>query len=227
MSATVRTYSWRSTPSRANRCGATIPRWTSSVRRSALAGASDITAIPRGRARAGPGSRDDNRCAPHRGRRADRSAMSGFRARWEVSLLEGLGPVPKGYYFINGGPTIARGKIVVGAAVGDNQKWGEPSGVIRAFDVTTGQLSWAYDVGAPNRIGAPPPGEIYARAIPNSWAQMAYDDKLGRSCVPTGYATPDHGWPAASPDRRRDIQCVDGARHRDRTAAVGLPDDPP
>src|SRR3546814_12946851 len=50
----------------------------------------------------------------------------------QVSLLEGLGPVAKGYYFINGGPTIARGKIVVGAAVADNQKWGEPSGVIRA-----------------------------------------------------------------------------------------------
>src|SRR3546814_5196099 len=26
----------------------------------------------------------------------------------QVSLLEGLGPVAKGYYFINGGPTIAR-----------------------------------------------------------------------------------------------------------------------
>jgi quinoprotein glucose dehydrogenase len=110
----------------------------------------------------------------------------------EVSLLEGLGAVPKGYYFVNGGPTIARGRIIVGAAVADNQKWGEPSGVIRAFDVITGQLSWAYDVGAPNRIGAPPTGETYTRATPNSWAQMAYDDKLGLVYVPTGNATPDH-----------------------------------
>src|SRR3546814_8678970 len=82
----------------------------------------------------------------------------------QVSLLEGLGPVAKGYYFINGGPTIARGKIVVGAAVADNQKWGEPSGVIRAFNVTTGRLAWAYDVGAPDRIGAPPPGYTYTRS---------------------------------------------------------------
>src|SRR3546814_6480758 len=40
----------------------------------------------------------------------------------QVSLLEGLGPVAKGYYFINGGPTIARGKIVVGAAVADRSE---------------------------------------------------------------------------------------------------------
>ncbi|API61092.1 hypothetical protein BSL82_11090 [Tardibacter chloracetimidivorans] len=110
----------------------------------------------------------------------------------QVSLLEGLGPVAKGYYFINGGPTIARGKIVVGAAVADNQKWGEPSGVIRAFDVTTGRLAWAYDVGAPDRIGAPPPGDTYTASTPNSWAQMAYDEKLGLIYVPTGNATPDH-----------------------------------
>src|SRR3546814_15706842 len=74
----------------------------------------------------------------------------------------------------------------------DLQKWGEPSGVIRAFNVTTGRLAWAYDVGAPDRIGAPPPGYTYTASTPNSWAQMAYDEKPGRIYVPTGNAMPDH-----------------------------------
>src|SRR3546814_15220852 len=74
----------------------------------------------------------------------------------------------------------------------DLQKWGEPSGVILAFKVTTGRLAWAYEVGAPDRIGAPPPGYTYTASTPNSWAQMAYDEKLGLIYVPTGNAKPDH-----------------------------------
>src|SRR3546814_6908383 len=33
---------------------------------------------------------------------------------------------------------------------------------------------------------------IYTASTPNSWAQMAYDEKLGLIYVPTGNATPDH-----------------------------------
>jgi quinoprotein glucose dehydrogenase len=110
----------------------------------------------------------------------------------EISLFEGLGHPLKGYYSFNAAPTVARGKVIVGGTIADNQMWGEPSGVIRAFDAATGALSWAYDVGRPERIGGPAPGQTYTPATPNNWAQMAYDDSLGLLYVPTGNATPDY-----------------------------------
>ncbi|MCA8897065.1 MAG: pyrroloquinoline quinone-dependent dehydrogenase, partial [Amphiplicatus sp.] len=117
---------------------------------------------------------------------------SDFGENGEVSMLDGLGEHPVGYYFFNGAPLVAKGKIVVGGVVVDNQKWGEPSGVIRAVDAKTGALVWAYDVGAPERVGPPPQGEIYTPSTPNSWAHMVYDEALGLVYAPTGNATPDY-----------------------------------
>lgn len=115
-----------------------------------------------------------------------------FGVRGDVSGLEGLGDVPKGYYWFNSAPSVFDGKIIVGGTLVDNQYWGQPSGVVRAFDAVTGKLAWAYDVGAPERTGAPPPGESYTRATPNVWAQMAFDPALGLVYVATGNATPDY-----------------------------------
>nr|WP_210392595.1 PQQ-binding-like beta-propeller repeat protein [Variovorax sp. PAMC 28711] len=55
----------------------------------------------------------------------------------------------------------------------DGQYWGEPSGVIRAFDATTGRLAWAFDAGRPQDHGAPAVGESYTAATPNSWAPIS------------------------------------------------------
>ncbi|MEX1147286.1 MAG: membrane-bound PQQ-dependent dehydrogenase, glucose/quinate/shikimate family [Sphingomonadales bacterium] len=117
---------------------------------------------------------------------------AGFGDNGEISMLEGLGDVPPGYYFYNSAPTVARDKVVLGGMVIDNQHWGQASGVIRAIDAVTGELAWAYDVGRPDRTGAPEPGETYTQSTPNSWAQMAYDDELGMVYVATGNSTPDY-----------------------------------
>jgi len=116
----------------------------------------------------------------------------GFGRNGEISLLEGMGDVPKGYYFPSSAPTLARGRLVIGGLVVDGQYWGEPSGVIRAFDALTGQLSWAYDAGRPDLKGLPAAGQSYTLATPNAWAPMSYDDALGLVYIPTGVATPDH-----------------------------------
>jgi len=82
--------------------------------------------------------------------------------------------------------------VVVGGWVMDGMYWGEPSGVIRAFDAASGKLGWAFDVGRPDRTGAPPAGETYTPATPNSWAPMSVDEQLGLIYAPTGNATPDN-----------------------------------
>ncbi|MBV6416054.1 MAG: Quinate/shikimate dehydrogenase (quinone) [Steroidobacteraceae bacterium] len=109
-----------------------------------------------------------------------------------VSLLAGMGEVTRGYYLVTSAPTVVRGRIVLGGWVTDGQFWGEPSGVIRAFDAQTGALSWAFDMGRPDRHTEPPPGETYTKATPNSWAPMSVDEALGLVYAPTGNATPDY-----------------------------------
>ncbi|HZM93605.1 MAG TPA: membrane-bound PQQ-dependent dehydrogenase, glucose/quinate/shikimate family [Vicinamibacterales bacterium] len=115
----------------------------------------------------------------------------GFGSNGEVSLLTGMGEVTPGYYYVTSAPTIVRGRVVLGGWVADNQYWGEPSGVVRAFDAVTGSLAWAWDMGRPERHGEPPPGDSYTHSTPNAWAPMSADETLGLVYVPTGNATPD------------------------------------
>ncbi|HSW14861.1 MAG TPA: membrane-bound PQQ-dependent dehydrogenase, glucose/quinate/shikimate family [Solimonas sp.] len=115
----------------------------------------------------------------------------GFGNAGEVSLLQGMGQVDKGYYYLTSPPTVIRGRLVLGGWVMDGQATGEPSGVIRAFDAVSGQFSWAFDIGRPDQHGLPPDGETFTRGTPNSWSVMSADEELGLVYAPTGNATPD------------------------------------
>ncbi|BBD98412.1 membrane-bound PQQ-dependent dehydrogenase, glucose/quinate/shikimate family [Sphingobium amiense] len=122
----------------------------------------------------------------------DGRRCQGFGKNGEVSLLPGMGHVPKSYYLVDSAPVIVRGRIILGGRVLDNQYWGEPSGVIRAYDAVTGVFSWAFDVGRPDRQSEPPAGETYTRSTPNSWAPMSADETLGLVYAPMGNPTPDY-----------------------------------
>lgn len=115
---------------------------------------------------------------------------SGFGTNGQISLLTGMGDgqgrtIP-GYYYVTSAPTIVRGRVVLGGWVSDAQYWGEPSGVIRAYDALTGRFAWAFDMGRPERQSEPPPGEHYTPSTPNSWAPMSVDEALGLVYAPTG-----------------------------------------
>ncbi|MBP2170772.1 quinate dehydrogenase (quinone) [Erwinia toletana] len=118
-----------------------------------------------------------------------------------VDLHTGMGTFKPGFYFPTAAPTVVRNLIVVGGLVQDNHETGEPSGVIRAFDVHSGALVWAWDLGNPAITALPPKGEGYTPGTPNVWSTPAYDDQLGLIYLPTGNATPDfwggHRSPAA------------------------------
>jgi quinoprotein glucose dehydrogenase len=114
-----------------------------------------------------------------------------FGTNGSVDLMEGMGKWPDGYYYPTSAPTIVRGKAVLNAWVWDNQHKNEPSGVIRAFDVLTGKLAWAFDVAHPERSGLPPKGETYTMGTPSSWSPKSADEELGLVYIPMGNATPD------------------------------------
>ena len=118
---------------------------------------------------------------------------AGFGTNGEVSLLNGMtdarGRSLPGYYYVTSAPTIVRGRVVLGGWVSDAQYWGEPSGVIRAYDAVTGRFAWAFDMGRPDRSTEPGAGERYTPSTPNSWAPMSADEELGLVYAPTGNTT--------------------------------------
>ena len=114
-----------------------------------------------------------------------------FGRNGSVSLREGMGPAEPYYQYTTSPVTIVNGHIVLGALVFDNQSIDMPSGVIRSFDPVTGELQWAWDMGAPERLGAPPAGETYTHSTPNSWTLFSADERLGLVYIPTGNASPD------------------------------------
>jgi quinoprotein glucose dehydrogenase len=115
----------------------------------------------------------------------------GFGVEGRVNLSEGLGDVPYGYMSVTSAPQIVHGKAVIGGGIVDGQYWGEPSGVIRAFDAVTGHLAWAFDVGHLENHGAPPAGDTYTLSTPNSWAPISADETLGLVYLPMGNSVPD------------------------------------
>jgi len=117
---------------------------------------------------------------------------SDFGNNGEISLLPGMGEVKAGFYFVTSPPTIAAGTLVLGGWVADNQETDEPSGVVRGFDPISGELRWAWDMGAEDISGLPAEGSSYTRGTPNVWSLTSADDELGLVYVPTGNATPDY-----------------------------------
>jgi quinoprotein glucose dehydrogenase len=115
-----------------------------------------------------------------------------FGFNGEVNLVSGLGRSPLGNYMVTSTPMIAGDKIVVGGWVTDNQQLGNPSGVLRAYDVITGQFSWAWDMGNPGYNGLPDEGGEYTRGTPNVWSNTAYDPELNLVFAPTGNSSPDY-----------------------------------
>lgn len=108
-----------------------------------------------------------------------------------VDLSIGMGEIKPGYYQQTSTPLVAGNVVVVGGRVADNFSTGEPPGVVRAYDVRSGKLAWAWDPGNPNLTGLPPQGQTYTRGTPNVWSAMSYDAKLNLIYLPTGNATPD------------------------------------
>src|SRR2546427_9132119 len=72
----------------------------------------------------------------------------------------------------------------LGGTVLDNHSTREPSGVIRAFDIRSGALLWAWDPGRPGNSTPLPPGQTYVPSSPNSWSISSVDETLGLVIVP-------------------------------------------
>lgn len=116
-----------------------------------------------------------------------------FADNGELHLEAGMPYNPAGYYYSTSPPVAVAGLIIIGGAVNDNFSIYSQSGVIRAFDIDTGELVWNWDSGNPTEtepidIAA---GETYTANSPNSWSVFSVDEELGLVCIPLGNQVPD------------------------------------
>ena len=115
----------------------------------------------------------------------------GFGNHGVVDLKAGLGDAQDPKYQLTSAPTLAGTTVVVGGRVADNVQTDMPGGVLRGFDVITGEMRWAFDPGNNNPNAVLMPGQNYARSTPNSWAPMSYDPAMNTVFIPMGSSSVD------------------------------------
>lgn len=116
----------------------------------------------------------------------------GFGNNGYVDLLQNMGPTENSKrYHPTALPVVMGHLAVIGGWVRDIVH-GEPSGVVRAYDVRTGALAWAWDVGNPDNAVPPDANTPFMLETPNVWAIPTYDKALNQVYLPTGNGPPDY-----------------------------------
>ncbi|MAQ61756.1 MAG: hypothetical protein CMQ10_06730 [Gammaproteobacteria bacterium] len=118
-----------------------------------------------------------------------------FGDEGEIDLQAGVGQLSWAQeYQVSSPPAVVGDVVVVGSAVADNQRIDAPSGVVRGYDVRSGELLWAFDLAPPDFDYAT--GLVsdagYALGTPNVWAGFAVDEQRDMVFLPTGNPAPDY-----------------------------------
>ncbi len=115
-----------------------------------------------------------------------------FGNRGIVDLKAHMGPVANtAYYTMTAAPTVAGTTVVVGGRVADNVQVDMPGGVVRGFDVITGQMRWHFDPGMDDPNAPLTDADSYQRSTPNVWAGISYDPDMNAVFLPVGSASVD------------------------------------
>jgi quinoprotein glucose dehydrogenase len=109
---------------------------------------------------------------------------AGFGDAGTIDVAKGVVLHRDGEMQITSAPVVARGVVMVGSSIDDNQRVKEVSGAVRAYDARTGAPRWSWDPLA----SAPP--DVVAGAA-NVWAPMSVDEARGLVFLPTTSPSPD------------------------------------
>jgi quinoprotein glucose dehydrogenase len=117
-----------------------------------------------------------------------------FGAGGDVDLARGVSVSTRnpGEYAVTSPPAIIKDLVVVGAAIGDNNRVTAPSGVVRAYDVRTGKLRWAWDPIPPTFKKSETSDAGYQLGTANVWSVISVDEARDLIFLPTGNTSPDY-----------------------------------
>ncbi|HYY59054.1 MAG TPA: pyrroloquinoline quinone-dependent dehydrogenase [Pyrinomonadaceae bacterium] len=121
---------------------------------------------------------------------------SDFGNGGEVDLSKGVGNVQPSEYQVTSPPAIINDLVVVGSAIGDNQRVKETSGAVRAFDARSGALRWVWDP-VPRNSSDPgaaswKAGSASYNGAANVWAVISADPSRDLIFLPTSSPSPDY-----------------------------------
>ena len=111
-----------------------------------------------------------------------------------VSLQKGAGG--NGNIAETSPPTVVGDLVIVGSSLGDNQRFDYPPGIVRAYNVKTGDLAWSW-----NPIPQDPADSAYATwngpnahraGGANAWSILSVDVARDLLFVPTTAPSPDY-----------------------------------
>lgn len=114
-----------------------------------------------------------------------------FGSNGEVSLNAGLTEHEAFEYGITSAPAIIGDTVITGAFVQDSRRPDIPSGVVRAYNIRTGEFLWGWNPVHPDRPQKDDQGN-YVPGSTNVWSTISVDEDLGLVIVPTGNSSPDY-----------------------------------
>lgn len=114
-----------------------------------------------------------------------------FGDNGEINLNDGLTEHESGEYGITSAPAIAGDLIITGAFVLDSNHNNVPSGVVRAYNVRTGEFVWGWNPVHPNQPQRNEQGN-FTPGTTNVWSTISVDEERGLVIVPTGNSSPDY-----------------------------------
>lgn len=113
------------------------------------------------------------------------------RGSGQIDLWRHMPNVRPGAYYSTSPVVVTDRLLIVGGTVLDNASVKEQSGVIRAFDIQTGDLVWNWDSGNPDDTVPLAADRTYTPNSPNSWSISSVDEALGMVYIPMGNQPPD------------------------------------
>jgi quinoprotein glucose dehydrogenase len=108
-----------------------------------------------------------------------------------INLWHNMPNVTPGSVYTTSPPVVTASVVIVGGAVNDNDSTTSPSGVIRGYDLWTGELLWNFDSKNPDATQPIAEGETYESNSPNMWSVASYDPALDLVYLPMGNESPD------------------------------------
>ncbi len=118
----------------------------------------------------------------------------------QINLWANMPFIKPGSAYSTSPVVVTRDRLVVAGTVLDNVSTSEPSGVVRGYDVRTGELVWNWDSGNPNDTAPITGDRTYLPNSPNSWSISSVDEALGMVYVPMGNQPPDQWGGNRSPE---------------------------
>lgn len=125
-----------------------------------------------------------------------------------VDLKRGVGRVQ-----VTSAPAVFENLIITGSSIGDNGRTNMPKGVVRAYDIHTGQMIWDFDPiprQAPSDSSWLHDSYVHTGAA-NAWSTISVDRENGLAYIPTSSPSPDFygGERLGRNDRANSLVAVD------------------